>query len=404
MKVRSAALLAGTLAIGAGAASFAGLRPGSGKKHLDYRTAPVERGTLEARVTASGTFSALVTVQVGSQVSGRIAELLADFDTPVRRGQPIARLDPRLLKAEVEQAQATCAATAGKLEKGRVRSAAAERKLARAKELRAQQLIAESELESAQFEADAAKADADTLAGELRQAQAALHQTQINLDSSTIVSPIDGVVISRSVDVGQTVAASLQAPVLFTIAQDLKRMQVNASVAEADVGKIAPGMVATFAVDAFPGERFEGRIRQIRNAAQTLQNVVTYDAIIDVANQDLKLRPGMSANVTVIWARREGALTVPNAALRFRPPTKLLARSRRPGAAEAGTAQAAPAPDQRTIWVLREGAPRPVTVRVGLSDGARTEILEGGLAEGDQVVVDALGPAAGASSKKRGLF
>jgi len=220
--------------------------------------------------------------------------------------------------------------------------------------------------------------------GVVEQARAGLYQAQVNLDYTRILSPIDGIVISRSVDVGQTVAASLQAPTLFTIAQDLRKMQVDTDVAEADVGKLRPGLAATFNVDAYPGERFKGVIRQIRNAAQTVQNVVTYDAVIDVDNSDLRLRPGMTANVTFVYAEKDDALRVPNAALRFRPPSEL-----------AATPAAKPSPERRTVWALRDGRPRPISIRIGLSDGSVTEALDGDLREGDPLITEATGASGG---------
>jgi HlyD family secretion protein len=250
----------------------------------------------------------------------------------------------------------------------------------------------------------------------------------VNLALTSIVSPTDGVVISRNVDVGQTVAASLSAPIIFVIAEDLRKMQVDTSVAEADVGKLTAGMDATFMVDAFPGERFKGKVRQIRNAAQTVQNVVTYDAVIDVDNLDLKLRPGMTANVNFIFDNREDVLRVPNAALRFRPSPELQAafkleagkRGRsaeeasvnreavsapasragerpsgrqRPGAGGSASGTIDEAPNQKSVWVLRDGAPQQTRIKTSTSDGTKTEVLEGPLAEGDLVITDATLPA-----------
>ena len=272
--------------------------------------------------------------------------------------------------------------------------------------------------------------------GAMAQAKAALSQAQVNLAYTKIVSPTDGVVISRNVDVGQTVAASLSAPTLFVIAKDLREMQVDTSVAEADVGKLQAAMSATFTVDAYPGERFRGKVRQIRNAAQTVQNVVTYDAVIDVDNSDLKLRPGMTANITFIAAEKDNVLRAPNAAMRFRPAAEIFASLGMPVPNEA---QAAPprgdravggppggggggprqgqgqsdggggprpgggggggwkgrggkgeaASDKRTVWLLRNGQPQPAPLRVGLSDGSMTEIVEGEVHEGDVLIVDA---------------
>jgi HlyD family secretion protein len=214
------------------------------------------------------------------------------------------------------------------------------------------------------------------------QTRAARHQAELNLQYTDIVSPIDGVVISRNVDVGQTVAAAFQAPTLFVVAEDLAKMQVDTSVAEADVGRLQAGMEARFTVDAFPGEVFRGTVRQIRNAAQTIQNVVTYDAVIDVANPALRLRPGMTANVTFAYATRARAVLVPNAALRFRP-------------ADAPVERAVPGSDRRVVWTLVEGRPQPVTIRAGVSDGVQTEVLDGGLRPGQPVITDATAPRKG---------
>jgi HlyD family secretion protein len=265
----------------------------------------------------------------------------------------------------------------------------------------------------------------------VQQARAVLHQAEVNLALTNIISPTDGVVISRNVDVGQTVAASLSAPIIFVIAEDLRKMQVDTSVAEADVGKLTAGMDATFVVDAYPGERFKGKVRQIRNAAQTVQNVVTYDAVIDVDNSELKLRPGMTANVNFVFANREDVLRVPNAALRFRPSPDVFTalkldpkRARtgdEPGSGKAPNGGGANAPggmgsrqrsggggaaagldatpDRKVVWVLSGGIPRSTRIKTGTTDGTKTEVVEGALAEGDEVITDAtLAEAAKSSS------
>jgi HlyD family secretion protein len=228
------------------------------------------------------------------------------------------------------------------------------------------------------------------------QTQAALHQAQINLAYTDIISPTNGVVISRSVDVGQTVAASLQAPILFLIAEDLAKMQVDTSVAEADVGKLRDGMLATFTVDAYPNEHFRGVVRQIRNAPQSVQNVVTYDAVIDVDNTEAKLKPGMTANVTFVYAEKDDVLRLPNAALRFRPPPELLARMQRGELGGKGKGRESGQQPRRMVWVLRdEDAPEPIPLATGISDGTVTEVMEGDIHVGDLVVTDASsGPGA----------
>ncbi|QRN99028.1 efflux RND transporter periplasmic adaptor subunit [Archangium violaceum] len=367
----------------------------------NFETAAAQRRDVESRVTATGTVSALVTVQVGSQVSGRIQEILVDYNSPVKKGQVIARIDPQLLQAAVERARANLTAARANVQRARVEAENSRRQADRARTLRDQQFIAQAELDTAEATAQSAQAQVTSSEASLAQAQAALNEAEVNLRYATIVSPTDGIVISRSVDVGQTVAASLQAPTLFTIAEDLRKMQVNTSVAESDVGRLVDGMRATFTVDAWPGVSFEGKIRQIRNASQTVQNVVTYDAVIDVENPELKLKPGMTANVTFITAHRDDVVTVPNAALRFRPPAPPEGTARaRPGAEGTATgtggagAAEKPEPGTKTVFVLREGRPRPVRVKPGVTDGTYTEV-EGDLREGDQVIT---GLAAGAQA------
>ena len=387
-------------------------RAGASKPRLQIESAKVDRGRIVAKVTATGTLSAIVTVQVGSQVSGRVAALYADFNSPVKKGQLIAKIDPQLFQASVEQARANFVAAQGNLAKSKAQATDAERQHQRAKALAERKLIAQADLDTAQSNSEAARAQVDASMGAVEQARAARHQAEVNLAYTNITSPTNGVVISRNVDVGQTVAASLQAPTLFVIAEDLAKMQVDTSVAEADVGRLSAGMTATFTVDAYPSETFQGTVRQIRNAPQTVQNVVTYDAVIDVANAALKLKPGMTANVTFVYAQKEDVLRVPNAALRFRPPPGLAEFSGgagRPGgrgnaAGAAPPPRAVETPDRRTLWVMREDKPAPVRVKTGISDGAFTEVVEGALEAGEAVVTDASGPPGGMAATLRRPF
>ena len=378
-----------------------------------YETVTVSRGDVISRVSASGSLSATVTVDVGSQVSGRIQSLNADFNSAVRKGQLIAKIDPALYQAAVEQAQANVAAAAGNVAKLRAQSEEAARQSARAVQLFAQKIISENDRDSAVSNARAAAAGVVQGLGQMAQAQAALSQARTNLRYTDILSPTDGIVISRAVNVGQTVAASLSAPVIFTIAQDLRVMEVHTNVAESDIGRLKSGMDAGFTVDAWPGERFLGRIREIRNAPQVVQNVVTYDAVIDVQNQELKLKPGMTATVTVVIDERHDVLRVPNAALRYRPARsgsdadRSAAGSGMTGAAggmagrdtggvATGGAGVAGRPD-RAVWVLADGKPARRTVHSGISDGAFTELSGGELKENDVVITGlAGGSAAGA--------
>lgn len=439
-----------------------------GKSELTFETKPVDRGDIRAKVTATGTVAALVTVQVGSQVSGRILELHADFNSIVKKGDVLVKLDPQLYEAAHQQASANLLSAKANVAKAKAQAKDARRQLERSKQLLAEKLVAPADVDTLQAQADSADAQVVQSQAALEQARAQVHQAEVNLGYTTIHSPIDGIVISRDVDVGQTVAASLQAPTLMTIAEDLKKMQVETSVAEADVGRLKAGQTATFTVDAYPDRRFRGTVRQIRNAATTVQNVVTYAAIIDVDNPDLLLKPGMTANVTFIADERNDVLRIPNAALRFRPPAELLPAqnaeggsagprvARGGGMARGGTASGGPtmasatpnaapnaaadatgageaaAPRQargegsaaradgiaagsarsgrswqpnneRQIWVMQNGKPSPVTIKTGLTDGTNTEVVEGPLKAGDQVVVDSTGgTTAGPSGASRG--
>ncbi len=412
MTRRRIVALAAVAAVLVAAAAVWRWRAAASKPRLQIETAKVDRGRIVAKVTATGTLSAIVTVQVGSQVSGRVAALYADFNSPVKKGQLIAKIDPQLFQAAVEQARANFVASQGNLAKSKAQASDAERQYQRAKALAERKLIAQADLDTAQSNSEAARAQVDASAGAVEQARAALHQSEVNFHYTDITSPTNGVVISRNVDVGQTVAASLQAPTLFVIAEDLAKMQVDTNVAEADVGRLRAGMTASFTVDAYPSETFQGTVRQIRNAPQTVQNVVTYDAVIDVANAELKLKPGMTANVTFVYAEKDDVLRVPNAALRFRPPPDLAAFSNasgRPGGRGSASGGApppkpVPTPDQRTLWVMRQDKPVPVRVKIGISDGAFTEVVEGALEPGDVAVTDASGPPSGMAATLRRPF
>jgi HlyD family secretion protein len=417
---------------------------------IQYKTASVEQRRIVGKVTASGTLSALVTVQVGTQVSGRVQKLFADFNSTVKKGDPVAKIDPQLFEASVQQAQANFLSAKAAVATAAATALNAKKQLERTQALHDQNLASQADLDTAEAALATGNAAVDSAKASVAQAVASLHQAEVNLSYTTIVSPIDGVVISRSVDVGQTVAASLQTPTLFTIAQDLTKMQVDTSVAEGDVGRLQVGMRTYFTVDSFPGQRFFGTIRQIRNAATTVQNVVTYDAVIDVDNPELKLRPGMTANVTVVYAERPSAIAVSNAALRFRPPPSLAGagsaateESRRHNRADGsggsageghgdrpphgdgqaraegqgrgenhhGAAAGSDAAETRTLWVMRGATPQQITVHAGLTDGTVTEIVDGDVHPGDAVVVDLTTPdapaapsSAGASPAMRRMF
>jgi HlyD family secretion protein len=382
-----------------------------GDEAPEYQTAAAEVGNVVSRVSTSGSLQAVVTVDVGSQVSGRIQELFADFNTPVKKGQLIAKIDPALFQAAAVQAEANVSAATANVTRLTVSAEDAERQARRASEVFALRLISETERDTAVANARVARASVEQGKGQLAQARAALEQARTNLRYTDILSPTDGVVISRAVNVGQTVAASLSAPVIFTIAQDLKKMEVHTNVAESDIGRLKPGMRVSFTVDAYPGEPFRGSIRDIRNAPQVVQNVVTYDAVIDVSNEELKLKPGMTATVSVVTDRRSDVLTVPNAALRFRPesagppgaPTAAAGpRERAPGGGQRERGEGRrnrgedegmgpPVVVKRTVYALVNGEPQPREVTTGLSDGRVTEITGGNLKEGEIVILSAGG-------------
>lgn len=351
-----------------------------------FTTARVERGDVVASVTAGGTLQPLVTVQVGTQVSGRIASLHADYNSVVKKGDVIARIDPQSLQSAVARAQANVAAARGNLARVRAALSDAERQHRRAQELVPQGLVSRAEADTVAAKLLQARADVEVQRGQLAQAEAALREAAVNLDYTVIRSPTDGIVISRSVDVGQTVAASLQAPVLFTIAQDLKQMAVHVNVAESDVGALREGMAAEFTVDAYPNQRFRGQVSQIRVSPQTVQNVVTYTTVVQVENPELKLKPGMTANVSFRTAEARGVLRVPAAALRIRAPDEWR-----------GEAEPQRERGVRRLWKAPagKGLPQPVRVQTGVSDGSFTEVTveDGTLAEGDEIVVSVKSPA-----------
>jgi HlyD family secretion protein len=374
---------------------------GRGKKADQYKTEKVDRGTVTMTVTATGTLSAVTTVQVGSQVSGVIASLSADFNSTVRKGQILAELDPTPFQQQVEQRRADVTRAQVQTDDARLR-------------YERQRRLMEAGLTS-QAEVEAAEAAFKSARAQVAQSTAALSQAQTNLQYTKIISPIDGMVVDRQYDVGQTVAASFQAPTLFQIAQDLTKMQVQADVDQSDIGRIAVGQVARFNVDAYPEEEFRGRIAQIRYNAQVNQNVVTYPVILEVENPEGRLRPKMTANVTIDVSSVPNVLRVPNAALRFKPPTEegeksgksargggggggdAMQRAARSGGGRGPAGAAGQLPGGRrdgdgskaqTVYTLdAEKKLKPVEIRTGITDGRFTQVISGGLKEGDMVVV-----------------
>ncbi len=340
-----------------------------------FRTEPVSRGAITASVTATGTVNPLTTVQVGTYVSGPIQALYADFNSRVKQGQLVAKIDPRPFELRVLAAEASLANARARLAKARADLRYKTVTLGRNRRLRAEGIVPDDAIDTAVTAVDQARAELAFQEAGIRQAEAQLEEARVQLGYTDIVSPVDGVVVSRKVDVGQTVAATFQTPTLFVIAEDLTKMQVNANVSEADIGLVREGQAATFTVDAYPDRDFEGRVVQVRNSPLNVQNVITYDVVIDAPNGDLSLRPGMTANVEIVTGRRDDALRVPTAALRFRPPDQ----AERNGRAPVGVSP--------QVWVLRDEHPDPVKVETGLADDSYTEILDGALAEGDLVIV-----------------
>jgi HlyD family secretion protein len=353
-----------------------------------YQTTTVARGPLTQAVTATGTLNPLESVQVGSQVSGNIQKLFADFNSNVKAGELVAQIDPALFQATVTQAE------------GDLASARAAFELARMNATRTQALVAKQN--SAQADLDQAMASLHQAEANVKIKQGALDKVRADLEHCAIRSPVDGVVISRNVDVGQTVAASLQAPVIFTIANDLTKMQIDTNVAEADIGVVAVDQNVDFTVDAFPARTFHGKVVQVRNAPITVQNVVTYDTVIGVSNADLKLKPGMTANVSIIVAHHDNVLQIKNAALRYRPadatPTETRSTSS-PGGRPSGGRE--PRTD-RIVYVLAS-RPRPMRIKTGISDGVSTEVVEGSK-EGDRVVTADLSSTSASASPPANPF
>jgi HlyD family secretion protein len=304
------------VALGAGGAWLYANRT---EKEPTVNTLQISRGDIIDGVGATGTLQAVTTVTVGTQVSGIVQEMYADFNSIVKKGQVVARLDPSILQTQVETAKANLSNANANLERQRVALADSQSKLTRARELTAKQLTTKVDLENAEVAVKSAEAQLKSTESQIVQARAAVNKAEVDLDHTVITAPIDGIVIKRSVDKGQTVAASMSAPELVIIAADLTQMQVNANIDESEVGRMRPGQLVTFRVDAYPTEIFHGTVKQVRLNPQTVQNVVTYSTVIDVPNQDYKLKPGMTANVTIEVARRENVLRIPNAALRFRP-------------------------------------------------------------------------------------
>ena len=369
-----------------------------------WKFVPVERGPMVASVSATGTLNPVVSVQVSSQISGQIQQIFVDFNSTVKAGQLIARIAPetyehrlRQAEADLEAARATVAIQQAELYRAQVNLADAERDHERKRSLVDKNFISPAELDKAKTTLEAARAQrrvveaqARNSAALVRQREAQVGQAKVDLGRTELRAPVDGIVIKRSVEPGQTVAASLQAPEMFVIAQNLTDMQVETAIDEADVGRLRVGQEASFTVDAFPGKRFKGEVRQVRKAAQVVSNVVSYTVVISAANPELILLPGMTANVRIVTAQKDDVLKVANAALRFRPPAEegqkaarnMASEGRQPGAGKAGGA------GNGKLWVLgADGKPAAIEVKTGIADGNQTELVGGDVAVGREVIV-----------------
>ncbi|MEW6270978.1 MAG: efflux RND transporter periplasmic adaptor subunit [Thermodesulfobacteriota bacterium] len=379
---RGRSWLVAALGAGALAALLYWLFAGNGEVR-EYVTVPVERGPIVATVTATGTLNPVRSITVGTYVSGPIADIRVDYNSPVQKGQVIAKIDPRTFQGKVDRARAELANAEAQVEKARADLNLKRAQLQRQEALARTKVVSREELDVARSNAEQAVAQLSLAQAAVAQAKASLSEAEVNLGYTDIVSPVDGIVVSRDVQVGQTVAASFQTPTLFVIAEDLAKMQVNSFVSEADIGRVREGQSATFTVDAYPGREFPATVRQVRNAPQSLENVVTYDVVLDVDNREHLLKPGMTANVSIVVASADDVLKVPTAALRFRPPQD---------EGETGTAHAVPSArsrderDDRAVWLLSRGRPVRVEVETGLADDVMTAVSGGDLEPGDRVI------------------
>ncbi len=415
--------------IGAGAWYWFGIKKPDAPQ---YRTATLEKGRLIASVSATGTLVPVVSVQVGSQVSGQLKEVLVDFNSQVTKNQLIARIDPESFEYRVRQAQAdldaarsqvatqqaNIAAQRAALSQVDVTLADARRDLERKEQLSEKKFLSSAEVDkaratvnslveqqkSAVAQVDVARANAGNAAAVVKQREAALSQARVDLERTAIRSPVGGIVIKRSVDKGQTVAASLQAPELFIIAEDLTDMRVDTAIDESEIGKIKVGQRATFTVDAFPGKAFEGEVRKVRKSAQVVSNVVTYLVDVSAPNPELQLLPGMTANVRIVTDTFEEVLKVPNAAIRFRPPQSSddkPAKSKRSESDKSGRGNGRPDPSSSTIYVLKNGELKAIPIKTGASDGKMVQVTGEGVTEGMEVVTGVKGESGGGGGGSR---
>lgn len=366
-------------------------------RHAPYTTSQLHRGDLTVVVTATGSVEPTVQVDVSSEQSGTIRDVLVDFNSEVKKGDVLARLDTDNLNTDLKAKEAALASSRAAVLRTRAEEASAKSKLDRLTTLVSSRVSTQQDLDTAVYTFEASSAARASAEADVTSAEAALEQAKLSLSKATIVSPIDGIVLSRAVDPGATVAASLAAPTLFTIAGDLRQMELQVSIDEADVGQVAVGQTATFTVDAFPEKRFPAKITSIRYAAETVSDVVTYKGILSVANDDLLLRQGMTATADIVVQSVENGLLIPNAALRYSPPATATAETTGGGSGvfslfrpprEAPASAPEPEGSERTIWLLRDGQPVAVNIEIGASDGQNTVIVKGEVKEGDRVITD----------------
>lgn len=362
----------------------------------EYRSAEVARADIRVTITATGTVKGLNTVEVGAEISGKVTKVHVDFNDRVKKGQVLAEIDPEQLRAAMDEASARVGDADASIRQARATLTEAKQNAARAEQQASQGLISQKELEAAKAAAERAEASVTGALAGATVSRASLKSSKSKLEKTTIVSPIDGVVLSRLVEPGQTVTASMQTPVMFKLAQDLTRMSLNVFIDEADVGRASEGQDASFTVDAYPGKTFPSKVMQLRNEPKTEQNVVTYEAVLAVDNSELLLRPGMTATATIIAEVHKDIVAVPNAALRFVPPgmgggpSVRIPGVRIPGATGKGPGGGNKRPGAAgpRVWMLKDGAPVAIPVKVGASDGRVTEIISDDVTPGMQVLVD----------------
>lgn len=369
---------------------------GSGGNTVRYVTEPVTRGTLVVLVTATGSVQPTKKVDVSSEITGMIRRVLVDYNSPVTVGQVLAEIDTDKLNATVDNSRAKLAAARARVAEALATILQTERELTRKRTLAQRSIASAHDLDVAQATYDRAVAALSSAQADVGAAEAELRLNETNLAKAVVRSPINGVILKRNVDPGQTVVATMQAPVMFSIAEDLRQMELQIDVDEADVGKVRPGQTATFSVDAFADRKFPATIKDVRFASETIQGVVTYKAILVIDNSEMLLRPGMTATAEIRSSEVANALLIPNAALRYRPATvrrdqRGFLRRLMPGPPQRTTSPRDPTGPNRTVWIAGPDGPQTVPIVVGVSDGRRTEVREGQLAEGQAVIVDQAG-------------